>query len=363
MGKASVCRRIDVRLGARGYPILIGPALLEQPTRWREFVSGRHVLIVSNDVVAPLYLQCVVDALADHDARSLILPDGEAHKTLESARRVFTALADIKASRDACIVALGGGVVGDLAGFAAACWMRGIDCVQIPTTLLAMVDSSVGGKTGVNLPEGKNLVGAFHQPRAVVIDTGTLTTLPDREFRAGCAEIVKYGALGDAEFFAWLEAHAEALLQRDSQALEHAIATSCSHKAAIVARDEYEHGERALLNFGHTFAHALETVSGYGTLLHGEAVAIGMCLAARVSSRLRGAPEADVRRLAALLRRLGLPTHTPQALDTDALLACMQLDKKNLSGRLRLILWQRIGNSEVVGDIDPDALRPVLANG
>jgi 3-dehydroquinate synthase len=293
---------------------------------------------------------------------SLSLPDGEAHKTLDSAARVFAALADLKASRDATIVALGGGVVGDLAGFAAACWMRGIAFVQVPTTLLAMVDSSVGGKTAVDLAQGKNLVGAFHQPRAVLIDTDTLATLPERELRAGFAEVIKYGALGDADFFAWLEHDAQALLARDAAALSQAIAHCCAQKAGIVARDETEQGERALLNLGHTFGHALETLTGYGVLLHGEAIAIGMTLAARLSARLGRAPAHDTRRLVALLERFGLPTHLPAGVDAGQLIDLMQLDKKNVSGRLRLILWRGVGQAEIVPDVDTAAIHALLAD-
>ena len=270
-------------------------------------------------------------------------------------------LADFGATRDACVFALGGGVVGDLAGFAAACWMRGIDVVQLPTTLLAMVDSSVGGKTAVDLPQGKNLVGAFHQPRAVIADTATLTTLPERELRAGCAEVVKYGALGDATFFGWLEDHVGALLARDARALADAIAHCCEQKAAIVARDETEQGERALLNFGHSFGHALETAGGYGALLHGEAVAIGMCLAARLSAQLGRASAADAERLANLLRRFDLPTALPAGSDAQRLLELMRLDKKNVSGRLRLVLWRGIGRAEIASDVDEAAVRSVLA--
>jgi 3-dehydroquinate synthase len=354
---------IGVELGARRYPIYIGAGLLADHARWRGLLPGRHVLIVSNDTVAPLYLQRVTAGLHDATFSTLILPDGETHKTLDSAARIFAALAALKASRDACVIALGGGVIGDLTGFAAACWMRGIAFLQMPTTLLAMVDSSVGGKTGVNLAQGKNLVGAFHQPCAVVIDTDTLATLPERELRAGCAEIVKYGVLGDADFFAWLQSNAEALLARDPATLAKAIATSCRHKAAIVARDETEQGERALLNFGHTFAHALETASGYGVLLHGEAVAIGMVLAARLSTQLGRAPTADAESLATLLARFGLPTALPAALEPDALIALMRLDKKNLSGRLRLILWRGIGNAEIVPDVDTEVIKAVLREG
>ncbi len=351
---------ITVELGARRYPIWIGAGTLDDSQRWRAMLPGRHVLVVSNDTIAPLYLARVTAGLNDAAFSTLILPDGEAYKTLDSAARIFAALADLKASRDACVIALGGGVIGDLAGFAAACWMRGIAFLQMPTTLLAMVDSAVGGKTGANLAQGKNLVGAFHQPCAVVIDTDTLATLPARELQSGFAEVVKYAALGDAQFFAWLELNADALLAREPAALAHAIAVSCRHKAAIVARDETERGERALLNFGHTFGHALETASGYGTLLHGEAVAIGMVVAARLSARLDLASGDDASRLAVLLERLGLPTTLPAGVDTDTLLALMRLDKKNVSGRLRLILWRGIGRAEVVPDVDVGAIREVL---
>ncbi|HEY0230999.1 MAG TPA: 3-dehydroquinate synthase [Dokdonella sp.] len=350
---------VDVALGRRGYPIWIGAGLLADAARWRTAIRGRHVLVVTNETIAPLYLARVQAGLAGLAHAALVLPDGESYKTLANTAAVFEALAALGASRDATILALGGGVIGDLAGFAAACWMRGIDFVQLPTTLLAMVDSSVGGKTGVNLAAGKNLVGAFHQPRAVVIDSDTLATLPAREYRAGLAEVVKYGAIGDAAFFAWLEAQADALAARDAAALGEAIAVSCRHKAGVVARDEHEQGERALLNFGHTFAHALETETGYGTLLHGEAVAIGMVLAAQLSADLGRAPQADAARLAALLHALGLPVAAP-ACAPQRLLALMRLDKKNLSGRLRLILWRGVGTAEIVPDIDERAILAVL---
>jgi len=359
--RMSAARELRVELGARSYPIWIGAGLLGHAAAWRGSIPGRHVLIVSNEVVAPLYLERVRAQLHDVALSTLVLPDGEAHKTLDSAARVFAALAALGASRDACIVALGGGVIGDLAGFAAACWMRGIAFVQMPTTLLAMVDSSVGGKTAVDLAQGKNLVGAFHQPRAVVIDTDTLATLPLRELRAGLAEVIKYGALGDAQFFAWLEQHAAQLLAGDADITASAIAHCCAQKAGIVARDETEQGERALLNFGHTFGHALETVAGYGTLLHGEAVAVGMCLAAQLATRMGLAAASDAARLQRLLATCGLPTALPAGLDTDALLATMRLDKKNLSGRLRLILWRGIGAAEIVADVDAAAIRAVLA--
>ncbi len=361
----SAVTELTVELGARRYPILIGAGLLGDGARLAGTIKGRQVLIVSNDVVAPRYLDRVSAAfgrVADRkiDVSTLMLPDGEAHKTLTSAARVFAALAEARANRDATLVALGGGVIGDLAGFAAACWMRGIAFVQLPTTLLAMVDSSVGGKTAIDLPQGKNLVGAFHQPRAVIIDPDTLATLPQRELRAGFAEVIKYGALGDADFFVWLEQHADGLLARNPKFLVEAIAHCCKLKAAIVARDETEQGERALLNLGHTFGHALETATGYGSMLHGEAIAIGMVLAARLSANLGHAPAADTLRLSALLERFGLPVKVPTGIDADRVISLMQLDKKNLSGSLRLILWRGIGQAQIVPDVDHGAIRQIL---
>ena len=354
-------REIRVELGARAYPIRIGAGLLADPAHWRDTLTGRHILVVSDANVAPLYLARVSAGLRDAAFSTITLPAGESHKTLESAAQIFAALAELKASRDATIIALGGGVIGDVAGFAAACWMRGIACVQMPTTLLAMVDSSVGGKTGVDLAQGKNLVGAFHQPRAVIADTGTLATLPERELRAALAEVVKYGALGDAAFFARTEDRVDALLARDAQTLTETIAQCCAQKAGIVARDETERGERAMLNFGHSFGHAIETVAGYGTLLHGEAVAIGMCLAARLSTQLGWASATDAERLQNLLARAGLPTALPANLDANALLAAMKLDKKNASGRLRLILWRGVGRAEIAKDVDEAAIGAVLS--
>ncbi|HEY3521510.1 MAG TPA: 3-dehydroquinate synthase, partial [Rhodanobacteraceae bacterium] len=270
---------------------------------------------------------------------------------------VLDALAQLGATRDACVLALGGGVVGDIAGFAAACWMRGIDYVQVPTTLLAMVDSAVGGKTGVDHPAGKNLIGAFHQPRAVIADLDTLATLPRRELRAGFAEVIKTACIGDADFFAWLEANVDSLLARDAEALTHAIATCCRFKSGVVMRDERESGERALLNFGHTFGHAIETEAGYGTLLHGEAVAIGMVVAARLSQRLGMAGEVDTQRLRDLLREFGLPVESPPNLQVDVLPARMRLDKKTRARALRLILWRGIGKAEIVENVhDSDVL-------
>ena len=355
-------RELEVDLGARRYAIRIGAGLLDAGTDWEKLLPGRHVLIVSDRNVAPLYLARVEKALAGKTVGTLILPAGEQEKTLQRFGEAIDALAALGASRDATVVALGGGVVGDLAGFAAASWMRGVRFVQLPTTLLAMVDSSVGGKTAVDIPAGKNLVGAFHQPSAVIADTSTLVTLPLRELRAGLAEVVKYGAIGDATFFAWLEAHADALLARDGEAIGEAIERSCRHKAGVVARDETEQGERALLNFGHTFGHAIEAAQGFGGLLHGEAVSVGMVLAARLSAHLGRAPSRDTDRLQALLERFGLPVAVPDGLDAPGLLSRMKLDKKAVSGRLRLVLWRRLGEAEIVPDVPEAEVLAILAS-
>ena len=353
-------RALNVELGQRRYSIRIGQGLLHDADTLNRFAPGRHVLILTDANVAPHYLALVEAAFADKQLATLVLPAGEQEKTLARFGEVMSALAALGASRDATLIALGGGVIGDLTGFAAACWMRGVRFVQLPTTLLAMVDSSIGGKTAVDLPEGKNLVGAFHQPAIVLADTSTLATLPDRELRAGLAEVLKYGALGDRAFFDWISENAAALLARDDEAIAYAIATSCAHKAGIVARDETETGERMLLNFGHTFGHAIEAEQGFGGLVHGEAVAVGMVLAAQLSARLDMAPQGDAERLAATLGGLGLPTQIPEGLDPQRLLARMRLDKKNLSGKLRLILWRGIGHARVVSDVDEAAVLEVL---
>lgn len=319
--------------------------LLAEAAPLCEVVRGRQVLLLSNTTVAPLYAQRVLAHLGAQQVQTVCIDDGEQHKTWSTAGQVLEHLAAIPASRDCTLVALGGGVIGDLGGFVAATWMRGIAFVQVPTTLLAMVDSSVGGKTAVNLPQGKNLAGAFWQPVRVLIDPTTLATLPGRQLRAGLAEVVKYAALGDPDFFSWLEAHAEALLELDGAAIHHAIATSVRHKAAIVARDETELGDRALLNLGHTFGHAIEAAQHYRGVLHGEAVAIGMVLAARLSTHLGLAAAADGQRLEALLVRLGLPVTVPAELEAGQLLALMRGDKKNVSGQIRLILWDGIGQA------------------
>ena len=353
-------QNITVALGQRSYPVWIGAGLLADHARWRALLRGRHALVISNTTVAPLYLPRIEAGLDGLHWSSFLLEDGEAHKSFANVGRALEALGRLGATRDACVIALGGGVVGDLAGFSAACWMRGIDFIQMPTTLLAMVDSSVGGKTGVNLPVGKNLAGAFHQPRAVIADIDTLASLPEREYRAGLAEVVKGAAIGDEAFFAWLEQHADALAARDSGTVLEAIARKVQYKAGVVARDETEQGERALLNLGHTFGHAIETAGHYTAVLHGEGVAIGMRLAAQLSERLGMSAPADTARLQRLLEKLGLPVAVPPGMEPAQLLALMRLDKKNSAGQLRLILWRGIGRAEIVAGVDEAAVLATL---
>jgi 3-dehydroquinate synthase len=350
---------IQVQLGSRSYPIHIGPGLITDGALLGTTVTARQVLIVSNEVVAPLYLGAVESAFAGRSRRSLILPDGEATKNLDSFSAIIDELIAAGFHRDACIVALGGGVIGDLAGFAAACYQRGIDFVQVPTTLLAQVDSSVGGKTAVNHPAAKNMIGAFHQPIAVIADTDTLRTLPPREFAAGLAEVIKYGLIEDLNFFGWIETALEALLALDADALKAAIGRCCEIKAAIVADDERERGRRALLNLGHTFGHAIEALGGYGHWLHGEAVAIGMQMAAETSARLGWIDAAATARVARLLERAQLPT-AARDLDADEILSRMQLDKKAGRGGLRMVLLKQLGKAVVVEAPDRVLIRDAI---
>jgi len=348
-------RSITVELGERSYPIFIGSGLLGGGFDLSAHVRGPDCLVVTNETVEPLYLDALSANLAGKQLRAISLPDGEAYKTLETVEDILDTLVENGANRDTTVVALGGGVVGDIAGFAAACYMRGVDFIQVPTTLLAQVDSSVGGKTGVNHASGKNLIGAFHQPRAVLIDTDTLKTLPDRELKAGLAEVIKYGAIVDADFFAWIEDNLEALIARDADALAAAIRRSCELKAGIVAEDERESGRRALLNFGHTFGHAIEHCQGYGEWLHGEAVAAGMVMAAQLSA----SDAALARRIARLLERAGLPSRPP-AIAANDLLAAMSLDKKVQGKQLRFVLLRSLGDAFVTSDYDTARLETVL---
>ena len=351
---------LNVELGTRSYPILIDAGLLGLPGVLAAQVAARDVLIVSNTTVAPLYLPALSAALQPRRLVPVILPDGEAHKTLANLSRVLDVLIANRFGRDCALLALGGGVVGDLAGFAAASYQRGVAFVQVPTTLLAQVDSAVGGKTGVNHPGGKNLIGAFHQPDAVLIDTRTLTTLPARELRAGLAEVIKYGLICDAALFGWLEAHLDSLLAGDAAALAHVIRRSCEIKAAIVGRDERERGERALLNLGHTFGHALEAASAYKEWLHGEAVGAGLVMAAAMSQACGFLSAADAARVRQLVERAGLPAQVP-SVSPQLLLEHMRSDKKVQGGRIRLVLLRSIGSAFVSDDYPQHALQSTLA--
>jgi 3-dehydroquinate synthase len=340
---------IDVQLAAGGYPVYVGRGLLGDAELWRKHLGPGEVLIVSNDTVAPLYLGVLRAALGGRGTEVHVIPDGEQYKTAETWYGIIDKLVGMQARRDVTLIALGGGVVGDITGFAAACYMRGVRFLQAPTTLLAQVDASVGGKTGVNHIQGKNLVGAFHQPGAVFIDSNTLDTLPAREFSAGLAEVVKCGAIRDAPFFDWLEERADATAARDPDTLDHLIRRSVENKAQVVAEDEKEAGVRALLNFGHSFGHALESTTSYRRFLHGEAVAIGMVTAARLSEMRSLCPAGSADRLAGLLQRLGLPVRIPHDLPPETLARALDLDKKALASGLRLILLHAIGSATIDG--------------
>jgi len=346
---------LTVDLGERSYPILIGQGLLGGGFDFGPYIRGPDCLVVSNETVAPLYYDKLLPGLGERNIEHINLPDGESFKTVATMQSILDQLVELRANRDVAVVALGGGVVGDITGFAAACYMRGVDFIQVPTTLLAQVDSSVGGKTGVNHARGKNLIGAFHQPQVVLIDTDTLTTLPPRELAAGLAEVIKYGAICDAEFFAWLEANMAELLAMDADHLGYAIRRSCELKAEVVAEDERESGRRAILNFGHTFGHAIEHCQGYGEWLHGEAVAAGMIMAARLS----GLPGNDLRRLSDLVAAAGLPTEPP-AIAAEDWVGAMGLDKKVQGKQLRFVLLDALGASRVSSAYDHNLLNEIL---
>lgn len=346
----------------RSYPILIGQNLLTNVELLAKHIRANNLIIITNSTVAPLYLQTLKRALSAKKITEVILPDGEHTKNLQTLSMIIDAMVNARLHRDAAAIALGGGVVGDMAGFAAACYQRGIDYIQIPTTLLAQVDSSVGGKTAVNHPGGKNLIGAFYQPRAVIADTNVLKTLPDRELRAGLAEVIKYGLIYDAAFFSWLEDNVQSLLARDVEALTHAIRRSCEIKAEVVSIDEREQGLRAILNLGHTFGHAIENALGYGEWLHGEAVATGMVLAADMSQRLGWLLVEDYQRAVQLIERSGLPIQAPR-IGASKAMQLMGMDKKVLAGQLRLVLLKKMGEAVVASDYPPEVLRATLQNG
>ena len=350
---------LTLDLPGGGYPIHIGAGLLGSVDLLRAPVSGDRAAIITNEIVAPLYLSRLTEALAPFDPAVVVLPDGETQKALDTIDRIVGALLKARCDRATTLFALGGGVVGDITGFAAAVYQRGVPFVQVPTTLLSQVDSSVGGKTGVNHALGKNMIGCFYQPRAVLIDTTTLTTLPDRELSAGLAEVIKYAAIGNREFLGWLEQNMEALLRRDASALAYAIETSCRDKARVVMADEREAGVRALLNFGHTFGHAIEGAMGYGRWLHGEAVAVGMVMAARLSERLGWLAADEGRRLRALIKCARLPV-TPPAIAPQRFLELMAVDKKAAHGRIRFVLLRALGDAFLTDEVPEDALMALL---
>jgi len=353
-------KTLQVSLGDRSYPIYIGGNLLSQATLLTKHIKGKDVLVVTNTIVAPLYLQSILDALTDYHCESVILPDGEQYKTLEVLNQVFTKLLEEKFSRQVTLIALGGGVIGDMTGFAAACYQRGVPFIQIPTTLLSQVDSSVGGKTAVNHALGKNMIGAFYQPQCVIADTLTLTTLDDRQLSSGLAEVIKYGLINDPKFFDWLEQNMQGLIARDQTLLAEAIERSCQDKADVVASDELEQGVRALLNLGHTFGHAIETGMGYGNWLHGEAISIGMLMAADLSQRMGWMQAIDIARIKALFVAAGLPVLAPKGMTSEQFMTLMSVDKKVQDGRIRLVLLRGIGQAIISDDYSVTKLAETL---
>ncbi|UVE18264.1 3-dehydroquinate synthase [Pseudomonas sp. LS44] len=352
---------LQVELGERSYPIYIGAQLLAQAELLTQHISGHQVAIVTNETVAPLYLGKLTKALQGFELATVVLPDGEAFKNWETLQLIFDGLLSARHERSTTVIALGGGVVGDMAGFAAACYQRGVDFIQVPTTLLSQVDSSVGGKTGINHPQGKNMIGAFYQPKAVLIDTASLISLPPRELSAGLAEVIKYGLICDEPFLAWLESNIESLRALDQQALSVAIERSCAAKAQVVGVDERESGLRAILNLGHTFGHAIETHQGYGVWLHGEAVAAGTVMALEMSRRLGWITAAERDRAVRLFQRAGLPVVPPEEMVPEDFLKHMAVDKKVQGGRLRLVLLRQIGDAIVTGDFPREILDATLA--
>lgn len=352
---------LQVELADRSYPICIGENLISNTELIKKYIQGRQVCVVTNSVVAPLYIESLKKSLTDYQVDHVILPDGEKYKTLEVWAQIFDTLLAARHNRTTTVIALGGGVVGDMAGFAAASYQRGVEFIQIPTTLLSMVDSSVGGKTGVNHPLGKNMIGAFYQPRLVMADISLLKTLPARELSAGLAEVIKYGLISDYEFFVWLEKNIDELMQGKVEALTYAVKRSCENKAFVVGKDERESGLRAILNLGHTFGHAIETAQGYGNWLHGEAVAAGMVMAADLSCRRGAISDAELQRIIQLLIRANLPIKAPANMADEEFLSLMGVDKKVMDGRLRLVLLESMGKAEITSDIDLQQLHETFA--
>ncbi|MGB0359988.1 MAG: 3-dehydroquinate synthase [Endozoicomonas sp.] len=353
-------QKLYVDLGERGYPIFIGAGLLSQPEYLQKYIYGSQVAIVTNETIAPIYLHTVTTHLSNFNPVVVTLPDGEQYKNLEILNQIFDRLLESRHTRKTTLIALGGGVIGDMTGFAAACYQRGVDFIQVPTTLLSQVDSSVGGKTGVNHMLGKNMIGAFHQPNAVIIDTDTLNTLPDKEFSAGLAEVIKYGLICDRVFYEWLQDNIDDLIVRDVEKLSYAIQRSCQIKADVVAADEKESGLRAILNLGHTFGHAIETYTGYGPWLHGEAIAVGMVMAMDLSARDDGFMAGEAMSLTQLLGKCRLPYLPPEGMTPDDFLTLMSVDKKVVDGQLRLVLLKNIGEAIITQDFHLDNLMATL---
>jgi 3-dehydroquinate synthase len=353
---------LNVELADKSYPICIGSNLLSSKSLLSDHIQGKQVMIVTNSTIAPLYLEKLKDALSDFNVESVVLPDGEEFKTLETLNKVFDALLKAKFDRSSTLVALGGGVVGDITGYAAASYQRGVNFIQVPTSLLSQVDSSVGGKTGVNHELGKNMIGAFYQPKAVIIDVDTLDTLSDQEYSAGMAEVIKYGLLGNADFFYMLETNIEAIMARNKDLIIEIIFNSCKDKASIVALDEFERGKRALLNLGHTFGHGIENAFGYGNYLHGEAVSIGMVMAAKLSMDEGHLSHEDAIRVESILSKANLPIAIKKSIDSETLIEAMSLDKKSIDGKIRLVLLKALGDSYLTDSYSKENFNKVINN-
>ena len=353
---------LNVELGDKSYPIYIGCDLLSQKTLFEDHIDGRQVMIVSNSTIAPLYLDKVVGLLGKFEVEVVILRDGEQYKTLDTTSLIFDSLLKAKFDRSATLIALGGGVVGDITGFAASSYQRGINFIQVPTTLLSQVDSSVGGKTGVNHELGKNMIGAFYQPQAVIIDVDTLNTLSDREFSAGMAEVIKYGLLGNIDFLSFLEKNIDSIMNRHKSLIIDIVHQSCKDKAMIVSEDERERGKRALLNLGHTFGHGIENTFGYGVYLHGEAISIGMCMASILSQIEGNLSQVDVDRVQSILKKANLPININKAVKSKSLIESMSVDKKAIDGNIRLVLLNSLGDSYVTGSYSKENFQQVVSN-
>ena len=353
---------LNVELADKSYPIYIGSDLLSSKSLLSDHIQGKQVMVVTNTTIAPLYLEKLKDALSDFNVESVVLPDGEEFKTLETLNKVFDALLKAKFDRSSTLVALGGGVVGDITGYAAASYQRGVNFIQVPTSLLSQVDSSVGGKTGVNHELGKNMIGAFYQPKAVIIDVDTLDTLSDQEYSAGMAEVIKYGLLGNADFFSMLETNIESIMARNKDLIIEIIFNSCKDKASIVALDEFERGKRALLNLGHTFGHGIENAFGYGNYLHGEAVSIGMVMATKLSMDEGYLSNEDAIRVESILSKADLPISIKKSIGSETLIEAMSLDKKSIDGKIRLVLLKALGDSYLTDSYSKENFNKVVNN-